>query len=108
MANSVDPDQMSYSVTCDLGLYCLLKLFIPILRVITETLQIRGYPDKFRWTKLTCPLTFTFKFHNDTSTVQFRHDLGCVCVVGGVGGGGNGKCGRSQYFETYPIHISVL
>ena len=29
MANSVDPDQMPYSVPSDLGLHCLLKTVFP-------------------------------------------------------------------------------
>ena len=37
MANSVDPDQMPYSVASDLGLHCLQRLVCPssILRFIT-------------------------------------------------------------------------
>ena len=33
MANSVDPDQMLHSVASDLGLHCLQRLSVPILRV---------------------------------------------------------------------------
>ena len=39
MANSVDPDQMLHSVPSDLGLNCLLRLSVPILRVVTVVLQ---------------------------------------------------------------------
>ena len=35
MANSVDPDQMLHSAASDLGLHCLERPTVPILRVIT-------------------------------------------------------------------------
>ena len=35
MANSVDPDQRPQSVASDLGLHCLQRSTVPILRVIT-------------------------------------------------------------------------
>ena len=34
MANSIDPDQMPHSAASDLGLHCLLGLFVQICRVI--------------------------------------------------------------------------
>ena len=33
VASSADPDQMPHSATSDLGLHCLLGLFVQILRV---------------------------------------------------------------------------
>ena len=43
VANSVDPDQTPRSVASDLGLYCLLKLYVWIRRVCT-TIWLNRHP----------------------------------------------------------------
>ena len=43
MANSVDPDQMLHSAMSDLGLHCLLRPSVPILRVFTAVFKGLNY-----------------------------------------------------------------
>ena len=75
MANSVDPDQMPHSAASDLGLHCLQRLSVPILRVFTVS-------QYYYLLMLIKQLDWRQSFDTDQTLHYAASDLDCTVCSG--------------------------